>query len=68
MPRLHRAPAVTASELDATSAQAQADTARYVAARDRHTLTGRVFDHNAPLPPAPNYRPREWETEPKDKP
>lgn len=63
MPRLHRAPAVTAAELDATTAQAAADTARYVAARDRHTHTGALFNPDQPLPPMPHYRPREWETQ-----
>jgi len=55
---------VTASDLQAEAAQALADTARYVAARDRHTHTGHVFNHDQPLPPLPNHRTRrEWETQ-----
>jgi len=55
---------VTASELDAIRDEAAADTARYVAARDRHTHTGQVFNHDQPIPPLPNHQTRrEWETQ-----
>ena len=59
---------MTAQELNAISADAKVRTALYRAATDRHTHTGATFDYNQPLPPAPNYRPREWETDTKDKP
>ena len=59
---------MTASEYQAEAAQAQADTARYVAARDRHTHTGQVFDFAQPLPPLRKHRTRqEWETQEEDK-
>jgi hypothetical protein len=54
---------VTAAEYQAIEAQAAADTAKYVAATDRHTHTGAMFDYSQPLPPMPHYRPREWETQ-----
>ena len=54
---------MTAQELNAISADAKVRTALYRAATDRHTHTGATFDYNQPLPPAPNYRPREWEIE-----
>ena len=57
---------MTAQELQAVAADAARQAAEYRALTDQHTLTGRVFDHNAPLPPAPNYRPREWETTDKE--
>ena len=59
---------MTAAELNAEAAQAAADTARYVAARDRHTHTGQVFDPAQPLPPLRKHRTRqEWETQEEDK-
>ena len=59
---------MTAAEYQALANQARAETLEYQGRAEQHTLTGRVFDHNAPLPPAPNYRPREWETDTKDRP
>jgi len=59
---------MTAADNLALAADLARETAEYVSLTEQHTHTGRVFDHNAPLPPAPNYRPREWETEKKDKP
>lgn len=54
---------MTASEYQAEAAKAAADTARYVAARDRHTHTGQVFNPAQPLPPIRKHRVRqEWET------
>lgn len=58
---------MTAAELDAIQAAAAAETARYVAARDRHTHTGTVFNHDQPLPPLRKHRARqEWETQEED--
>jgi len=57
---------MTAQELNAISADAKERTALYRAAADHHTHTGATFDYDQPLPPAPNYRPREWETTDKD--
>lgn len=55
---------MTALEYQAEAAQAQADTARYVAARDRHTHTGHLFNPAQPLPPLRKHRTRqEWETQ-----
>ena len=55
---------MTAAELDAIRDEAATQTARYVAARDRHTHTGHVFAHDEPLPPLTNHRTRrEWETQ-----
>ena len=59
---------MTAADNLALAADLARETAEYVSLAEQHTLMGRVFDFNQPLPPAPNYRPREWETEPKDKP
>jgi len=59
---------VTASEYQAMEAVAAKDTARYVAARDRHTHTGHTFNHDQPLPPLPNHQTRrEWETQEEDR-
>ena len=55
---------MTASEYLSEAAQAAADTARHVAARDRHTHTGATFDFAQPLPPLRKHRTRqEWETQ-----
>jgi len=59
---------MTAADNLALAADLARETAEYVSLTEQHTLMGAVFDYNQPLPPAPNYRPREWETEPKDKP
>jgi len=58
---------MTAAEYKALAADLARETAEYVSLAEQHTLMGAVFDYSAPLPPQPNYRPREWETEPKDK-
>ena len=50
----------------ALAADLARETAEYVSLTEQHTLLGRVFDYLAPLPPAPNYRPREWETTDKE--
>lgn len=58
---------MTASELDAIATEAATETARYVAARDRHTHTGHLFDPGQPLPPLRKHRARqEWETQEED--
>ena len=57
---------MTAADNLALAADLARETAEYVPLTEQHTLMGAVFDHNAPLPPAPNYRPREWETTDKE--
>jgi hypothetical protein len=59
---------VTAADYLAEAAVLARQAALYESLTAQHTLLGRVFDYNAPLPPQPNYRPREWETDTKDKP
>lgn len=56
---------MTAQELQAVAADAEQRAAKYRALTHQHTHTGATFQYDAPLPPAPNYRPREWE--PTDK-
>lgn len=59
---------MTAAELDAIRDDAATRTARYVAARDRHTHTGQVFNPDQPLPPLTNHQTRrEWETQEEDR-
>jgi len=57
---------MTAAEYQALAADLAREAAEYRALTEQHTIMGAVFDHNAPLPPAPNYRPREWETTDKE--
>ena len=59
---------MTAADNLALAADLARETAEYVSLTEQHTLAGMVFDYAAPLPPAPNYRPREWETGPKETP
>ena len=59
---------MTAADNLALAADLARETAEYVSLTEQHTLAGMVFDYAAPLPPQPNYRPREWETDTKDKP
>lgn len=54
---------MTAADYQALAADAAREAAGYRALTEQHTRTGAVFDYDAPLPPQPNYRPREWETE-----
>ena len=54
---------MTAADNLALAADLARETAEYVSLAEQHTLLGRVFDYNQPLPPQPHYRPREWETE-----
>ena len=47
-----------------TEARALAEqAAQYRHLTETTELAGRVFDHAAPLPKQPTYRPREWEQE-----
>jgi len=57
---------MTAADNLALAADLARETAEYVSLAEQHTLAGMVFDYNQPLPPAPNYRPREWETTDKE--
>jgi len=57
---------VTAADYLAEAADLAQQTAQYRALTEQHTHTGRVFDYAQPLPPQPNYRPREWETEKRE--
>jgi len=59
---------MTAADNLALAADLAREAAEYRALTEQHTHTGRVFDYAAPLPPQPHYRPREWETDTKDKP
>jgi len=59
---------MTAADNLALAADLAQETAEYVSLTEQHTLAGMVFDYSAPLPPQPHYRPREWETDTKDKP
>ena len=59
---------MTAADYLAEAADIAREAAEYESLSAQHTLIGRVFDYAQPLPPQPNYRPREWETDPKDKP
>jgi len=59
---------VTAADYLAEAADAHERAAEYRALTEQHTHLGRVFDYAQPLPPQPTYRPREWETDVKDKP
>lgn len=55
---------MTGGDYAAEAAELAKQTARYVAARDRHTHTGATFDFAQPLPPLRKHRPRqEWETQ-----
>jgi len=54
---------MTAADNLALAADLARETAEYVSLTEPHALLGRVFDYNQPRPPAPNYRPREWEIE-----
>ena len=54
---------MTAQELQAIAAEAARETAEYQHLTETAQLAGRVFDHAAPLPKQPTYRPREWEQE-----
>lgn len=58
---------MTAAELNAEAADASARTARFELLTNQAETTRLVFDYNMPLPPMPHYRPREWETDTKDK-
>jgi len=53
---------MTAADYLAEAADLATQAAEYRALTEQHTHLGRVFDYQAPLPPQPNYRPREWET------
>lgn len=52
---------MTAAEYQALAAEAARETATYQHMTETVKLTGQVFDYNAPLPPMPDYRAREWE-------
>lgn len=55
---------MTAADLQAEAAQALAETARFELLTNQAETTGRVFDHNQPLPPLRNHcTHREWETQ-----
>ncbi|MEV4991229.1 hypothetical protein [Pseudarthrobacter sp. LMD1-1-1.1] len=54
---------MTATELDAIRDDAATRTARFEALTNQAETSGRVFDHNQPLPPLRDHRThREWET------
>jgi hypothetical protein len=53
---------VTAADNLAEAADLARQAAEYESLTTQHTLTGRVFDHNQPLPTQPTYKGREWET------
>ena len=55
---------MTAAELQAEAADLARQAAEYQSLTEQHTLLGRVFEYDAPLPPAPSYRAREWEPRP----
>ena len=57
---------MSASEYQAEAADLARQAAEYESLTTQHTLMGRVFQYNQPLPTMPQYRGREWEIEKRE--